>query len=124
MHRKSLDGAGKIKNTLGDYPEAVRTVAREQKVALIDLHAMSAQFYEALGPSQIAAAFQDGTHHNNYGSYELAKCIVTGIRTAQLDLARNLAADVPAFDPASPDSVAAFRMPASPQTSVLKPDGS
>jgi len=124
MHRKSLDDAGKIKNTLGDYPEAVRTVAREQKVALIDLHALSAQLYEALGPDQIGAAFQDGTHHNNYGSYELAKCIVTGIRNAKLDLAKHLAADVPAFDPASPDPVAAFKMPVSPQASVVKPDGS
>lgn len=123
MHRKSLDAAGKIQNTLGDYPEAVRTVAREQKVALIDLHALSAQLYEALGPAQIGAAFQDGTHHNNYGSYELAKCIVTGIRNSQLDLAKHLDADVPAFSPANPDPVAAFRMPASPQASVVKPDG-
>lgn len=124
MHRKSLDAAGKIQNTLNDYPEAVRTVAREQKVALIDLHALSAQLYEALGPAQVGTAFQDGTHHNNYGSYQLAKCVVTGIRNAKLDLAKHLAADVPAFDPASPDPVAAFRMPASPQASVVKPDGS
>lgn len=124
MHRKSLDAAGKIKNTLGDYPEAVRTVAREQKVALIDLHAMSALFYEALGPAEIAAAFQDGTHHNNYGSYELAKCVVTGIRAAKLDLANHLVADLGPFDPAKPDPVAAFKIPASPEASVLKPDGS
>jgi lysophospholipase L1-like esterase len=124
MHRKSLDPAGKIKNTLGDYPEAVRMVAKEQKVPLIDLHAMSAQFYEALGPTQIDAAFQDGTHHNSYGSYELAKCVITGIRAAKLDLAQHLATEVPLFDPAKPDAVASFKMPISPEVSTVKPDGS
>lgn len=124
MHRKSLDATGKIQNTLNDYPEAVRTVAREQKVPLIDLHALSAQLYEALGPTRIAAAFQDGTHHNNYGSYELAKCVVNGIRAAQLDLVKHLAADVPPFDPARPDPIENFKIPASPHASVAKPDGS
>lgn len=124
MHRKSIDASGKIENTLGDYPEAVRTVAREQKVAFIDLHAMSAQFYEALGPKQIDAAFQDGTHHNNYGSYELAKCVVAGIRAAKLGLAENLATDVTSFDPTKPDPITSFKMPASPQASTIKPDGS
>ncbi|MBC7368643.1 MAG: rhamnogalacturonan acetylesterase [Undibacterium sp.] len=124
MHRKSLDGAGKIQNTLGHYPEAVRSVAREQKVALIDLNALSAQFYEALGPMQIGSAFQDGTHHNNYGSYELAKCVVAGIRAAKLDLAQHLAADAIPFDPTKPDAVADFKMPASPQASTVRPDGS
>jgi len=124
MHRKSLNAAGKIQNTLGDYPEAVRRVARDQKVALIDLHAMSAQFYEALGAKQIDAAFQDATHHNNYGSYELAQCVVAGIRAAKLSLTESLATDVAPFDPSKPDPIASFKMPASPQASTLKPDGS
>jgi lysophospholipase L1-like esterase len=124
MHRKSLDAAGKIQNTLGDYPAAVRALAAAEHVALIDLHAMSGRLYEALGPAQIDAAFQDGTHHNNYGSYELAKCIVTGIRAAGLPLAQQLLQEVPAFDPARPDAVASFVMPASPEATTLKPDGS
>lgn len=123
MHRKSLDSAGKVVNTLGDYPEAVRQLAAEEKTALIDLNAMSAVFYEALGPSRIGLAFQDGTHHNSYGSYELAKCIVKGIRQTGLPLARWLVDDVPPFDPAHPDDPARFSMPASPARSLLKPDG-
>jgi len=124
MHRKSLDAAGKIQNTLGDYPAAVRALATKEHVALIDLHAMSGRLYEALGPAQIGAAFQDGTHHNNYGSYELAKCIVAGVRAAGLPLAKYLVAEVPAFDPAQPDALASFVMPASPLATALKPDGS
>ncbi len=50
-------------------------------------------------------AFQDGTHHNAYGSYELAKCVVAGIRQSGLDLSRFIVDDVPVFDPSHPDPV-------------------
>jgi lysophospholipase L1-like esterase len=131
MHRRTFDASGHITNSHGDYPEAVRQVAREKSVALIDLHAMSKDFYEALGAKKSAVAFAigadgkvDGTHHNAYGSYELAKCIVQGIAAAQPELARHLLDGLPAFDPAKPDPVDTFKIPASPEVSVEKPDGS
>ncbi len=127
MHRRVFDEHGKIKNTHGDYPEAVRQVAREEGVALIDLHTMSAQLYEALGPEKSPLAFsnngKDATHHNNYGAYELAQCIVTGIRAAKLPLADLLADDAPHFDPAKPDPVETFALAASPGRSTQKPRG-
>ncbi|MGH1559215.1 hypothetical protein ACRAWD_19045 [Caulobacter segnis] len=49
MHRRKFDAAGRIVNTHGDYPQAVRDTAKDLRVPLIDLHAMSAAFYEALG---------------------------------------------------------------------------
>ena len=85
----------------------VRAVASETHCALIDLHAMSRVLYQALG-ADLDKAFQDGTHHNNYGSYELAKCVITGIQQAKLPLARAIAADFGHFDPSKPDPVAAF----------------
>jgi len=119
MHRRNFDSNGKIRNTLGDFPEAVRQAAREEDVALIDLHAMSAAFYEALGPEKSPLAFgaggRDATHHSSYGAYELARCVVEGIKAAKLDLAKHLVSDVPAFDPAHPDMPEAFRVPASPR---------
>ena len=117
VNRKSLDSTGKIINTLGDYPAAVRQVAKEDNVPLIDLNAMSGTFYEALGARRIGKAFQDGTHHNNYGSYEIAKCVIAGIRKAGLPLSQYIADDVPAFDPAHPDDPDQFLMPASPMQS-------
>ncbi len=92
MNRLTFDDAGKITNSLGDYPEAVRQTAAEEKVALIDLNAMSKPFYEALGPMEAHKAFagKDTTHHSDYGSYELAKCIVEGIRQAKLPIAKFL----------------------------------
>jgi hypothetical protein len=68
-------------------------------------------------------AFQDGTHHNNYGSYELAKCVVLGIQQAKLPLAKSIAADFGEFNPAKPDAVATFQMSVSPTVSREKPLG-
>jgi len=118
MERK----AGIETNTLGEYPATVREVAKEENITLIDLHAMSKVFYRALG-SRIDAAFQDGTHHNNYGSYELAKCVVQGIKDSKLDLAKFIAGDFKDFDPAHPDPVDGFEMPASPTRSGTRPLG-
>jgi len=126
VQRRTFDNQGRITNSHGDYPEAVRQVAREEKVALIDLHAMSTKFYEALGPEKSKLAFKegDGTHHNNYGSYELAKCVVEGIRATKLGLAKFLVTDVPPFDPSRPDALESFSLPPSPLVNNTKPLGS
>lgn len=108
--------------TLGDYPETVREVARQENVTLIDLNAMSKVLYKALGP-ELGRAFQDGTHHNNYGSYELAKCIVQGIKSSKLDLATHIVADFSGFDPSHPDSPDTFQMPVSPGAQGPRPLG-
>ena len=118
MERK----AGVASPTLAGYPDAVREVAREDGVALIDLNAMSVTLYRALGPN-LDRAFHDTSHHNNFGSYELARCVVEGIRTAKLDLVKFLAADALPFDPAKPDDVAAFSLLASPSHDNTKPEG-
>jgi lysophospholipase L1-like esterase len=108
--------------TLMGYPDAMREVAKEEKCALIDLNAMSLVFYKALG-TNLDQAFQDPTHHNNYGSYELAQCVVEGIKQAKLPLAKFIVDDFKGFDLAKPDAVASFEMPASPAVSREKPPG-
>ena len=118
MERKN----GVERDTLAGYPQTVRDVAKEEGVALVDLHAMSKVLYKALGPD-LGKAFQDGTHHNNYGSYEIAKCVAEGIRQNKLSLAKFLVDDFAGFDPAKPDAVAAFDVPESPLRSEKKPDG-
>jgi lysophospholipase L1-like esterase len=123
MNRRTFDASGKITNSLGDYPAAVRQTAKEENVALIDLNAMSKLFYEALGLDDSKKAFVDNTHHNNYGSYELAKCVVEGIKANHLAIAKFLLSDAPPFDPAHPDPLDTFAVPASPENSAAKPDG-
>jgi lysophospholipase L1-like esterase len=123
VQRRTFDGDGKISNSHGDYPEAVRQAAREDSVPLIDLNAMSKSFYEALGPEASRQAFApgDGTHHNNYGSYELAKCIVEGIKANKLGISKYLVNDLLPFDPSHPDAVDSFGVPASPATTNVRP---
>jgi len=129
MNRRTFDAAGKITNSLSPYPEAMREVAAAQHAALIDLNAMSKTLFEAMRPEASAKAFMhypanafpnqpdaisDDTHFNSYGAYELARCVLLGIRAAKLPLADLLSADVADFDPAHPDSLAAFHLPPTP----------
>ncbi len=125
VQRRTFEPDRKIRNSHGDYPEAMKQAAAEESVPLIDLHALSTTLYETLGPEKSGALFKpgDGTHHNNYGAYELARCVVEGIRTAKIPLAKFLADDLPSFDPAHPDALESFALPASPQTTEVTPLG-
>lgn len=49
MHRRWFNDDGRIKNTFGDYPDAMRKVAGDESVTLIDLQKMSRTLYETLG---------------------------------------------------------------------------
>jgi lysophospholipase L1-like esterase len=125
MQRRNFDGL-KIRNSLGEFPESVRQTAREENVPLIDLTQMSTAFYEALGPENAPLAFSGGrdiTHHSAYGAYELAKCVVEGVRANGLGLAQYIVADYRAFDPAHPDPPGAFDVPADPTRSSAAPRG-
>jgi lysophospholipase L1-like esterase len=138
MHRRNFDSIGHVINTLGDYPAAVRQTAKEENVALIDLNNMSKTLYEAWGPEKSVKAFvhypantfpgqekelKDNTHFNSYGAYELAKCIIEGIKANKLDICKYLVPDLLPFDPAKPDPIETFSLPASPMVSNVKPDG-
>jgi lysophospholipase L1-like esterase len=108
--RRNFDESGRIVPTLGDYPAAMRAVADEERVALIDLTAASRAFYEALGPALAPQAFADSgndkTHFNDYGAENLARCIVEGLRATDPALIAGLSAHVLAqtarYDPAHP----------------------
>ncbi len=125
MHRRTFDNDGKITNSHRDYPDATRLAAKELGVALIDLTAMSKDFYEALGKERSGLAFKegDGTHHNNYGAYELAKMVASEIKRQKLGPAKFLVKGFKSFDPKKPDSPEAFRVPASPMVTDVKPLG-
>ena len=138
MQRRSFDSSGKIKETLGDYPEAVRQTAKEQNVSLIDLNAMSKTMYEAWGPQESLKAFvhfpantypgqirelKDDTHFSPFGAYEISKLIVRGIKENVPALAHYLKPGLPDFDPAKPDNFSSFYWPSSPTQASVKPDG-
>jgi oligogalacturonide lyase len=107
VSRRTFDAAGKtIVDSFNGYTQAVRDVARAKDVPLIDLQEATAALYEALGPDTSHYAFatmEEGTHHNEYGAYEIAKCVVMGIRAARLEVAASIAEDFAPFDPSRPD---------------------
>jgi lysophospholipase L1-like esterase len=138
MYRRRFDAVGKLQETLGDYPAAVREVATEQNVTLIDLHAMSGMLFQTLGAQGTLKAFvhfpantfpgqseplADNTHFTSYGAYELARCVVEGIRSSDLPLKQHLAGDIGPFDPAHPDPVGEWKLPASPLSPAETPEG-
>ena len=86
---------GKIQETHGDYPDAMRAVAKREHVPVIELHDMTRTFFETLGeenskralvhyaagtfPGQ-DKALADNTHFNTWGAYEVSKMIVLGMK--------------------------------------------
>ncbi len=140
MERRRFDKDGTQSATLTDYAEAVRQIGGEEKVPVIDLNAMSLKLYAALGPEQSRKVFvhypantfpgqdkplSDDTHHSAYGGYELARCVVEGIKTNVPALASRLVKDAGTFDPANPDPPEKVEIPASPlRGATEKPAGS
>jgi lysophospholipase L1-like esterase len=109
VERRTFDAQGRIVNSHGAYPDAVRAVAADEGVSLIDLHAMSTTLYEAWGVERAPLAFalgpegRDPTHHSDFGAYELARCVVQAMQDMSLPLARHLLPGLAHFDPAHPD---------------------
>jgi lysophospholipase L1-like esterase len=129
VERRAFNENGKPRPTLAEYAEASRQAAKESDAPFIDLNAMTLTFHEALGPEKSAAAFAapggnvDNTHHNNYGSYELAKCVVQSIREQKLPIAKYLVDEFTGFDPAKPDALETFSIPPSPNFTSVRPLG-
>lgn len=94
--RRNFDSNGRIQNSLGDYPDAVRAVARAEGVALIDLNQASRDFMENLGPDSAATLFagdgRDRTHYNRAGAWVTARMVADAARRAVPSLARHVTA--------------------------------
>jgi lysophospholipase L1-like esterase len=135
--RRFFDSTGHVKNTLGDYPAAMRYEAKKDDVPLIDLNTMTADLYNALGPDKSRELFvqfpagtfpgqvkelADNTHFNDFGAYELAKCMVEGIKKAKLGIAKYLK-DEPVFNPSHPDDFKKWDLPLTPMYTSIKPLG-
>jgi lysophospholipase L1-like esterase len=81
--RRRFDKDGKFFDTHGDYPEAIRQVAKEQGVPLLELHTKTCELLKQLGPEQSIKLFnyatpgeyaklpeglKDDTHLNAFGA--------------------------------------------------------
>ena len=135
--RRRFEG-DKIMETHGQYPDAMRFVAKDQEVPLIELHDMTRTFFEALGvedskhslvhypagtfPNQ-TTKFEDNTHWNPFGAYEISKMIVQGIKELNLPLTKYIRTDYVDYDPAQPDDWRTFHWNCGPFIDIVKPDG-
>ncbi|MCY0970513.1 rhamnogalacturonan acetylesterase [Chryseobacterium wangxinyae] len=138
MNRRVFDENNKIVNTLDDFPDAMREIAKEENVDLIDLNTLSKTLFEAMGPEKAKKAFvhypansypnqptvlADDTHFNTYGAFELAKCVVKSIVDQNLPLKKYISTNYKNFNPNKPDKIEDFHWPESVFMESLKPDG-
>ena len=139
VQRRFFQADGRLQETHGDYPAAIRAVAKSMQVALIDLTQLSTVLYENWGddrsrqafvqypantfPNQ-AKALKDNTHFNYFGANEIALCVIKGIRDVKLPLRDFLRADAPAYDPRMPNLAENWTVPMSPRFVATQPDGS
>lgn len=127
-----------IQETHGEYPEAMRSVARREHVPVIELHEMTRTFFETLGYENSKKALvhypahtfpgqdrplADNTHFNPYGAYEVAKMVVMGMKQLNLPVVKELRNDWKDFDPAHPDDWKTFYWYGAVKADVTKPDG-
>jgi len=134
--RRAFDTDNKtIRNTHGEFPAAMLSVAEREKVPVIDLNGMTKKFFETLGfedskralvhyPKELyGRELADNTHFNPYGAYEVAKCVVMGMKQLQLPVVKYLRPDWQDFDPTQPDDWKTFKWAPSPLKDIVKPDG-
>ena len=124
-----------LMNTHGDFPAAMKMVAEKENVPLIDLNSLTKTFFETLGYEDSKRALvhypkemygrelADNTHFNTYGAYEVAKCVVMGMKQLNLPVVQYLRADWQDFNPAQPDDWKTFKWAPSRTSENIKPDG-
>ena len=85
--------SNKINSVLTPYADAVKALAKEKNVPLVDLHARSKELYEQLGKgksNELAALKDDGstdnTHLNDKGSVVFGKIVVEELIKAAPEL--------------------------------------
>src|SRR6185436_16933137 len=106
--RRRFDKDGNFYDTHGEYPDIVRAVAAENKVALIDMHRSSEKVIKQYGVEGSRKLFlqlapdenpnypkgiEDNTHFRPLGAEAMAGLAVAAIREQKLALAKYLNKD-------------------------------
>jgi lysophospholipase L1-like esterase len=79
MLRRTYTAEGKLDDILQPYADAMKAVAKEKDVAVIDLHSASRALYEKLGPEAVAkfaSESTDKTHFNEAGARAMADLVM------------------------------------------------
>lgn len=106
-----------------EYVNAMKELAAEMDVPLVDLSTLSREYYDTIGPEGTLAVFlhvpagiytafpsgsADNTHFQEYGAIQIARLLSGGIKQLDLPLASYVTdAEPPAEAPAKPTGVTA-----------------
>lgn len=103
--RRRFDKDGKFVDSHGEYPDLVRSVARDHKVAFIDMHRLSETVIVKYGMEDSKKLFlqlkpgenanypngvEDNTHFSPLGAEEMAKVVVADIKKSKIKLKKLL----------------------------------
>lgn len=136
--RRAFNEDGTLKPTHGDFPDAMRKVAKDLQVPLIDITKMTTDMYESWGNEPSRKAFvqypantfpgqtktlEDNTHFNNFGANEIAKAVIQGIQDLNLEIAKYIKPNTPIYNPKKPDNFNDWTLPLSTRFIGKKPDG-
>ncbi|MFC8362514.1 rhamnogalacturonan acetylesterase [Streptomyces griseorubiginosus] len=81
VERRRFDTQGNAVTSHGEYPAAVRALARDERVALLDIQALSLALWQRLGVEETKRYFnwtateQDNTHFNPPGAVAVARLV-------------------------------------------------
>ncbi|WP_281421360.1 rhamnogalacturonan lyase family protein [Cohnella xylanilytica] len=114
---------GRFNVSFPEYVAAMKELAEELDVPLVDLSALSREYYDTIGPEGTLAVFlhvpagiygafpngsQDNTHFQEYGAIQIARLLSGGIRELGLPLSSYVAdTEPPAEAPAKPTGLTA-----------------
>ena len=93
MHRRTFDTDGKLADILQPYADAMKAVAAEKKVPLIDLHTASGALFQQLGKErcpELANSPTDFTHFNEKGARAMAELVMKELPGTDARLAAEL----------------------------------
>ncbi|MDG5787868.1 rhamnogalacturonan acetylesterase [Evansella sp. AB-P1] len=103
VQRRSFDEKGVFQETHGEYPIAMKELAEECNIPLIDLGEKSRILYEELGAEKTKKLFlwfkpgeelnypngeEDNTHFSEYGAHHIVKLVLQEIKSMNLRLAK------------------------------------
>ena len=98
VQRRTYSSNGKLNNSLLPYAKAMKAVAVENKVNVIDLNASSGKLYEQLGTAAndvVANTTQDRTHFNDEGARTMAHLVMQELIQAEPRLTKELVPEGP-----------------------------
>jgi lysophospholipase L1-like esterase len=106
--KRVFDENERVINAMGDYPEAMRELAKEENIPLLELNRLSEDLLNELGKEKSKDVFlhvkphvyeeypngiKDDTHLSEYGALKMAEIIVEEIKAKNLNLAKYLRGD-------------------------------